>query len=101
MESNSIKVGSELLEIEKKIEHSKELIDNALKIYTSIFPNINNEYLGNCNNELAQYTNSYILNMKRLSEFYELSSNYVMYAFKQLNFTDEQLASLIQSEISS
>lgn len=59
----------------------------------------NNEYLGNASDDDYIYTAYYAQDLNKLSEFYNRASAYVLYAFRAMNFTDEEVSGMIEKSV--
>lgn len=99
MSDDELKVGEELINISQMINNSKDMVDEALQLFQSTMSEFNNEYLGNASDDDYIYTAYYAQDLNKLSEFYNRASAYVLYAFRAMNFTDEEVSGMIEKSV--
>lgn len=96
MSDDEVKVGEELIDIAQRIDNSKNMVDEAMQLFQSTMSEFISEYLGTADGDNNIYAEYYTKDLSTLSEMYAKTKAYVLYAFKQMNFTDEEISGMIQ-----
>ena len=96
MSDNELKVGEELISIAEKVKYSKNMVDEAMHMFEATMTEFMNDYLGDNTTNEDTYVSYYLQNLSKLSDLYDKTYSYILYAFKQMNLKDEEIERMIE-----